>query len=559
MRVKAQVAMVMNLDKCIGCHTCSVTCKNVWTNREGAEYMWFNNVETKPGVGYPQRWEDQEQRRGGWALDKRGRLQLKSGSRLKRLANIFHNPDLPELDDYYEPWTYDYQQLTQAGRSEHQPVARPVSQIDGRSMEIRWGPNWEDDLAGGPEHTPQDPNIAGPGGVQTDDTALQESVRAEYEQVFMMYLPRICEHCLNPACVASCPSGAMYKREEDGIVLVDQDACRGWRMCVSGCPYKKVYFNWQTGKAEKCTLCYPRIEAGLPTVCSETCVGRIRYLGLVLYDADRVEQAASTPDQKDLLDAQLDVFLDPSDPDVQAAARRHGIPHDWIEAAQRSPVWALAMKYRIALPLHPEYRTLPMVWYVPPLSPMTATVEGQGAGGDPDDVFGAIDSLRIPTQYLANLLAAGDEQVIRRVLLRLAAMRSYMREHTISRERDEALATAVGMSGEEIEDMYRLLAIADYDDRFVVPTAHRELAHELSQQDQGACGLDYAGGPGPCLPEAAVDGQHVGNGYANSAVLDIAHVDGRAGHAKANARLEALKAKRAREREQRRLSRGGRR
>src|SRR5581483_6950360 len=121
---------------------------------------------------------------------------------------------------------------------------------------------------------PRDPNLAGPGGVATPDTDLQEAVKAEYEQVFMMYLPRICEHCLNPACVASCPSGAMYKREEDGIVLVDQQACRGWRMCVSNCPYKKVYFNWQTGKAEKCTLCYPRIEAGLPTVCSETCVGR---------------------------------------------------------------------------------------------------------------------------------------------------------------------------------------------------------------------------------------------------------------------------------------------
>ena len=104
----------------------------------------------------------------------------------------------------------------------------------------------------------------------------------------MFFLPRICEHCLNPSCVASCPSGAMYKREEDGIVLVDQDKCRGWRYCVSGCPYKKVYFNHRTGKAEKCTLCYPRIEIGQPTICSETCVGRIRYLGLVLYDADRV-------------------------------------------------------------------------------------------------------------------------------------------------------------------------------------------------------------------------------------------------------------------------------
>jgi nitrate reductase beta subunit len=106
---------------------------------------------------------------------------------------------------------------------------------------------------------------------------------------FMMYLPRLCEHCLNPACVASCPSGAIYKREEDGIVLIDQDKCRGWRMCVSGCPYKKIYYNWKSGKSEKCTFCYPRIESGQPTVCSETCVGRIRYLGVLLYDADRIE------------------------------------------------------------------------------------------------------------------------------------------------------------------------------------------------------------------------------------------------------------------------------
>ncbi len=564
MRVKAQVAMVMNLDKCIGCHTCSVTCKNVWTNREGAEYMWFNNVETKPGVGYPQRWEDQEQRHGGWQLDRHGRLALKSGSRLKRLANIFHNPDLPQLDDYYEPWTYDYEQLTQAGRSAHQPVARPISLVDGRPMEIKWGPNWEDDLAGGPNSTPRDPNIAGPGGVQSADTALQESVRAEYEQVFMMYLPRICEHCLNPACVASCPSGAMYKREEDGIVLVDQNACRGWRMCVSNCPYKKVYFNWSTGKAEKCTLCYPRIEAGLPTVCSETCVGRIRYLGLVLYDADRVEEAASASDITKLLETQLEIFLDPCDPSIQAAARRDGIPHEWIEAAQRSPVWALAMKYQIALPLHPEYRTLPMVWYVPPLSPMTATVEGVGPQADPDrrdpdDVFAAIDSLRIPTQYLANLLAAGDERVIRRVLMRLAAMRSYMREQTISGRRDQQLADAVGMSGVVIEDMYRLLAIADYNDRFVVPTAHRELAEELSQQHQGACGLDYAGGPGPCLPEPeAANGHAATHGHVSGAVLDIAHSNGAAGRLNGNPRLAALRARRAREREQRRLARSTR-
>ena len=95
MRIRSQVGMVMNLDKCIGCHTCSVTCKNVWTNRPGAEYIWFNNVETKPGRGYPRDWEDNERWRGGWKLDRKGKLKLKAGGKLRKALNIFHNPDLP--------------------------------------------------------------------------------------------------------------------------------------------------------------------------------------------------------------------------------------------------------------------------------------------------------------------------------------------------------------------------------------------------------------------------------------------------------------------------------
>ena len=153
---------------------------------------------------------------------------------------------------------------------------------------------------------------------------VSDEVKLKLEETFMFYLPRICEHCLNPSCVASCPSGAMYKRTEDGIVLVDQDRCRGWRMCVSGCPYKKVYFNHKTGKAEKCTLCYPRIEVGLPTVCSETCVGRLRYLGLVLYDVDRVLEAASVENDTDLYEAQRQILLDPNDPEVIAARAGRG-------------------------------------------------------------------------------------------------------------------------------------------------------------------------------------------------------------------------------------------
>lgn len=478
MRIKAQIAMVMNLDKCIGCHTCSVTCKNTWTNRPGTEYIWFNNVETRPGPGYPKRWEDQDHYRGGWSL-RRGKLQLRSGGPLTKLANIFHNPDLPEIDDYYEPWGYDHETLTDSPRKKNQPIARPHSLLTGEVMDApTWGPNWDDDLAGGRKTSSSDPNLKG----------LQEHVAFEYEQTFMMYLPRICEHCLNPACVAACPSGAIYKRDEDGIVLVDQEACRGWRFCVSSCPYKKVYFNWKTHKAEKCHFCYPRLEAGLPTICSETCVGRIRYLGPIFYDADRVKAAASVEHEQDLYASQLSVFLDPHDPEVVAEARRAGISDTWIEAAQRSPVYKMAVEWKIALPLHPEYRTLPMVWYVPPLSPMMNHLANEDAL-HPDQYLTAVDDMRIPVEYLASILSAGDVSVVRRSLLRLTAMRAYGRQKRVGAFKSTELLTAAGLSVDEVEDMARLLAVAKHDERFVIPPANRNDEEHLSGM-QGSCSLE---------------------------------------------------------------------
>ena len=309
MKIRAQIGMVLNLDKCIGCHTCSVTCKNVWTSRKGVEYAWFNNVETKPGIGYPKEWENQKKWNGGWRRKANGKIEPRMGAKWRILAKIFANPDLPEIDDYYEPFDFDYGHLQTAPEMKHFPTARPRSQITGKRMEkIEWGPNWEEILGGEFSKRSQDTNFEG----------IQKEIYGQFENTFMMYLPRLCEHCLNPTCVAACPSGAIYKREEDGIVLIDQDKCRGWRMCVSACPYKKIYYNWDSGKSEKCTFCFPRIEVGQPTVCSETCVGRIRYLGVLLYDADRVEAAASTPDVKDLYQAQLDIFLDPHDPAVIA-------------------------------------------------------------------------------------------------------------------------------------------------------------------------------------------------------------------------------------------------
>ena len=486
MRVMAQMSMVMNLDKCIGCHTCSVTCKQAWTNRTGTEYVWFNNVETRPGQGYPRTYEDQERWEGGWVLNKRGRLQLKAGGRLKNLFTIFSSPKMPSITDYYEPWTYDYENLTTAPLQEHTPVARPISLISGKDMNVSWSANWDDDLGGGPEMLVNDPILR----------KVSDKVKLEFEQTFMFYLPRICEHCLNPSCAASCPSGAIYKRSEDGIVLVDQDACRGWRKCITGCPYKKVYFNHKTGKAEKCTFCYPRIEVGLPTVCSETCVGRLRYIGLVLYDADKVLEAASVTDEHELLAAQRGVFLDPFDPAVIREAEAAGIARDWIDAAQRSPIWKLIATYEVALPLHPEYRTMPMVWYIPPLSPVVDVVGETGEDSeDSGNLFAAIDTLRIPVEYLAELFTAGDTVPVTAVLKKLAAMRSFMRDISMGREANPAIPASVGMDSETMLEMYRLLAIAKYEDRYVIPSAHAEQAHSLEELAT-ECSLDYDGGPG---------------------------------------------------------------
>ena len=691
MKIRSQVGMVLNLDKCIGCHTCSVTCKNVWTGREGMEYAWFNNVETKPGIGYPKNWEDQEEWQGGWVRDVNGKIRPRLGSKMGVITKIFANPVVPQIDDYYEPFTFDYEHLHSAPEGKHIPTARPRSLIDGKRMDkVIWGPNWEELLGGEFEKRARDRNFEAmqkemygqfentfmmylprlcehclnpscvatcPSGAiykreedgivlidqdkcrgwrlcisgcpykkiyfnwksgksekcifcypriesgqptvcsetcvgrirylgvllydadrieeaasterevdlyerqcevfpvvpQIDDyyepftfdyehlhsapegkhiptarprslidgkrmdkviwgpnweellggefekrardrnfEAMQKEMYGQFENTFMMYLPRLCEHCLNPSCVATCPSGAIYKREEDGIVLIDQDKCRGWRLCISGCPYKKIYFNWKSGKSEKCIFCYPRIESGQPTVCSETCVGRIRYLGVLLYDADRIEEAASTEREVDLYERQCEVFLDPHDPSVIEEALKQGIPQNVIEAAQRSPVYKMAMDWKLALPLHPEYRTLPMVWYVPPLSPIQSYAD---AGGLPksEGVLPAIESLRIPVQYLANMLSAGDTGPVLRALKRMMAMRHYMRSQTVEGVTDTRAIDEVGLSVAQVEEMYRYLAIANYEDRFVIPTSHREMAGDAFAERNG-CGFTFGDG-----------------------------------------------------------------
>jgi len=213
---------------------------------------------------------------------------------------------------------------------------------------------------------------------------------------------------------------------------------------------------------------------------------------VLLYDADRIEEAAATENEQDLYEAQLSVFLDPNDPAVIAQARRDGIPEAWIEGARHSPVYKMAMEWKVAFPLHPEYRTLPMVWYVPPLSPLQGAAAAGKIGVDADNMPD-VRSLRIPVRYLANLLTAGKEEPVVLALERMLAMRGYMRSKTVDGVIDNAMASRVGLTNQAIEDMYQLMAIANYEDRFVIPTSHREVGEDAYDL-RGSCGFSFGNG-----------------------------------------------------------------
>ncbi len=289
-----QLAYVFDLNKCIGCHTCTMACKQLWTNHDGREYMYWNNVESRPGKGYPKNWEEKG---GGF---KNGVLQ-KDGK-------------APPLADYGATWEYNFAEVLLEGKGEYvKPDTKPT-----------WGPNWEEDQGAG-----------------------------EFPNNYYFYLPRICNHCSNPACLAGCPRKAIYKRPEDGLVVIDQERCRGYQYCVQACPYGKVYFNLKTGTSNKCIGCYPRVEKHVPPACVAQCVGKIRFVGY--------------RDDKD------------------------------------GPVHKLVERWQVALPLHPEYGTEPNVFYVPPINTTPPPFEDDGR---------LKDAPRIPLEYLEGLFGKKVNQAL---------------------------------------------------------------------------------------------------------------------------------------------------
>jgi nitrate reductase beta subunit len=207
---------------------------------------------------------------------------------------------------------------------------------------------------------------------------------------------------------------------------------------------------------------------------------------VILYDADQIAMTASTKEERELYPVQTQMFLNPKDPAVADEAISQGIPGSYVEAAQRSPIYKLAVDWQLAFPLHPEFRTLPMVWYIPPLSPLVQFFDDSADGVQDPEL------MRIPLTYLANLLTAGDREPIRIALRRLMALRSYMRSKRLEGKADADVLEKVGMTEEMAQGIYRLLAIAKYKDRFVIPTTKKEKEVDL-YRGQGAAGFNPHG------------------------------------------------------------------
>jgi len=204
---------------------------------------------------------------------------------------------------------------------------------------------------------------------------------------------------------------------------------------------------------------------------------------MMLYDADKILAAASTSEKQDLYDEHLNLFLDPNDPEIMEEAQKQGIPHNVLEAARKSPIYKMAIDWKVAFPLHPEYRTLPMVWYVPSLSPIQAAADSGKLGTN--GILPDVESLRISNKYLANLFTAGDEKPIVAALRKMLAMRAYMRSKTVDNEINTKVLEETGLTPEETEKMYDLMAIANHDDRFVIPTSHKEYAENVFDKRTG--------------------------------------------------------------------------
>lgn len=490
MKVCVQIVMVLNLDKCIGCYICLIICKNVWILCEGVEYVWFNNVEIKFGIGYLKEWENQDKWNGGWVCICVGKLVLCVGGCWCMLVKIFVNLDLLQIDDYYELFDFDYQNLYIVKNSQYQLIVCLCLLISGECMQkIEWGLNWEEIFGLEFSKCLCDYNF----------DWVQKEIYGVFEKIFMMYLLCLCEYCLNLVCVLVCFLGVIYKCEEDGIVLIDQDKCRGWCMCVLVCLYKKIYYNWKSGKLEKCIFCYLCIEMGELIVCLEICVGCICYLGVMLYDVDCIVEVVLVVVEKDFYQVYLDIFLDLNDLVVIVVVCKEGILDSWLELVKQLLVYKLVIDWKLVLLLYLEYCMLLMVWYVLLLLLIQFVVECGcvGMSGELLDVV----LLCILMCYLVNLLMVGDEVLVVCVLEWLMVMCVWCWVKNVDGVEDIVVLEQIGLSIVQVEEMYCYLVIVNYEDCFVILIGYCEYVNDVFGEC-GGCGFIFGNG---CNGDSLVD------------------------------------------------------
>ena len=335
---KEQFAFVININRCIGCQTCTMACKSTWTFARGQEHMWWTNVETKPYGGYPQHWDvkilDLLQR----ANPDGQRWSGKPGDDPRRPYGGFDGKTVFESP----------QMIAQGDQ--------PNQVLGYLPTDEEWSaPNIHEDVV---QHGPSRPMDFG-GGESIDGGAKHRA--------WFFYLARLCNHCSYPACLAACPRTAIYKRPEDGIVLIDQQECRGYRKCVEACPYKKSLYRGTTRTSEKCIGCYPRVEAsdaetqGIPleTRCMEACIGQVRMQGLVKVNPDNT-----------------------------------------LTEDRYNPLCYMVHVAKVALPLYPQFGTEPNGFYIPPRwVPLPYLEQMFGPG-----VAGAVERYRNPDRELLAVL-----------------------------------------------------------------------------------------------------------------------------------------------------------
>ncbi|MBI3696090.1 MAG: nitrate oxidoreductase subunit beta [Acidobacteria bacterium] len=283
---------------------CTMACKSTWTFSRGQELMWWNNVETKPYGGYPQFWD----------------VKLLQMLREADPEGQKWNAKVAGKRDAGPYGRFDGKTIFEAGATLKDPKG-PQRVLGYLPTDQEWtAPNICEETVAGRVRGPND---------WTESTTLPE------HKVWCFHLARICNHCTYPGCLAACPRQAIYKRKEDGIVLIDQSRCRGYRKCVEACPYKKAMYQPATRVSEKCVACYPRIEGKdetltpdgepLETRCMSACVGKIRMQGLIRKTKDG--QWAHEPE---------------------------------------SPLYFMIRERRVALPLYPQFGTEPNGYYIPP-------------------------------------------------------------------------------------------------------------------------------------------------------------------------------------------------